>query len=291
MPLLNRFSVVWSVLLVTVIMILAGFSTVAAQDTTVQPPDNLVTAGRLTYGVAASFPPYEYTQDGEYAGFDIEMGAALAEIMGLEPEISDMQFDGLIPALQGNRIDFINSAMYINPDREKQVDFIPYMVIGETIVVPQGNPKNIRSLDDLSGLTVAVTVGAIEETFATDHNEVLREAGKPEMTILTLPTANDAVLATQQGRADAYLHSTPGAAYLMQEMPNTFEVAAIFALDTRIGMAVRKGDTAMKEALEAALAEFVASGQYDELMAKYNLPQELSLFQEGAATPVATPTS
>jgi polar amino acid transport system substrate-binding protein len=291
MPLLNRFSVVWSVLLVTVIMILAGFSSVAAQDTTVQPPDNLVTAGRLTYGVAASFPPYEYTQDGEYAGFDIEMGAALAEIMGLEPEISDMQFDGLIPALQGNRIDFINSAMYINPDREEQVDFIPYMVIGETIVVPQGNPKNIRSLDDLSGLTVAVTVGAIEETFATDHNEVLREAGKPEMTILTLPTANDAVLATQQGRADAYLHSTPGAAYLMQEMPNTFEVAAIFALDTRIGMAVRKGDTAMKEALEAALAEFVASGQYDELMAKYNLPQELSLFQEGAATPVATPTS
>ncbi len=291
MPLLNRFSVVWSVLLVTVIMIFAGFSSVAAQDTTVQPPDNLVTAGRLTYGVAASFPPYEYTQDGEYAGFDIEMGAALAEIMGLEPEISDMQFDGLIPALQGNRIDFINSAMYINPDREEQVDFIPYMVIGETIVVPQGNPKNIRSLDDLSGLTVAVTVGAIEETFATDHNEVLREAGKPEMTILTLPTANDAVLATQQGRADAYLHSTPGAAYLMQEMPNTFEVAAIFALDTRIGMAVRKGDTAMKEALEAALAEFVASGQYDELMAKYNLPQELSLFQEGAATPVATPTS
>ena len=291
MPLLNRFSVVWSVLLVTVIMILAGFSSVAAQDTTVQPPDNLVTAGRLTYGVAASFPPYEYTQDGEYAGFDIEMGAALAEIMGLEPEISDMQFDGLIPALQGNRIDFINSAMYINPDREEQVDFIPYMVIGETIVVPQGNPKNIRSLDDLSGLAVAVTVGAIEETFATDHNEVLREAGKPEMTILTLPTANDAVLATQQGRADAYLHSTPGAAYLMQEMPNTFEVAAIFALDTRIGMAVRKGDTAMKEALEAALAEFVASGQYDELMAKYNLPPELSLFQEGAATPVATPTS
>jgi polar amino acid transport system substrate-binding protein len=290
-PLLNRFSVVWSVLLVTVIMILAGFSSVAAQDTTVQPPDNLVTAGRLTYGVAASFPPYEYTQDGEYAGFDIEMGAALAEIMGLEPEISDMQFDGLIPALQGNRIDFINSAMYINPDREEQVDFIPYMVIGETIVVPQGNPKNIRSLDDLSGLAVAVTVGAIEETFATDHNEVLREAGKPEMTILTLPTANDAVLATQQGRADAYLHSTPGAAYLMQEMPNTFEVAAIFALDTRIGMAVRKGDTAMKEALEAALAEFVASGQYDELMAKYNLPRELSLFQEGAATPVATPTS
>ena len=291
MSLLNRLSGVWSVLLVATLVILGGVNAVAAQDTSVQPPDNLVTPGRLTYGVAASFPPYEYQQDGEYAGFDIEMGAALAEIMGLEAEISDMQFDGLIPALQGNRIDLINSAMYINPEREEQVDFIPYMVIGEAIVVPQGNPKNVGSLDDLSGLTVAVTVGAIEEVFATDHNEVLRAAGQPEMTVLTLPTANDAILATQQGRADAYLHSTPGAAYLMQEMPNSFEVAAIFALDTRIGMAVRKGDTAMKEALEAALAEFVTSGKYDELMAKYNLPQELSLFQDGTATPVATPTS
>jgi polar amino acid transport system substrate-binding protein len=287
----NQLCVVWSVLVVASMLFLSGFSAIAAQDATVPPPDDLVTDGQLTYGVAASFPPYEYQQDEEYAGFDIEMGAALAEIMGLQPEIVDMQFDGLIPALQGKRIDLINSAMYINSDREQQVDFIPYMVIGETIVVPAGNPKNVGSLDDLSGLTVAVTVGAIEEIFATDHNEVLRAAGKPEMTILTLPTANDAVLATQQGRADAYLHSTPGAAYLMQEMPGVFEVAAIFALDTRIGMAVRKGDTAMKAALEAALAEFVASGQYDELMAKYNLPQELSLFSEGAATPVATPAS
>jgi polar amino acid transport system substrate-binding protein len=287
---MNRFRVLWSILLVVTLLAAAGFTTVTAQDSTVTPPEDLVTPGKLTYGVAASFPPYEYQQDDEYRGFDIEMGAALAEIMGLEPEISDMQFDGLLPALQGQRIDIINSAMYINPDREKQVDFIPYMIIGEAIVVPKGNPKNVTSLDDLSGLTVATTVGAIEETYATEHNAKLREAGKPEMTILTLPTANDAVLATQQGRADAYLHSTPGAAYLMEEVPDAFEVAAIFALDTRIGIAVRKGDTAMRDAVQAALDEFVTSGQYDELMAKYNLPPELSLFRDGEATPVATPT-
>jgi polar amino acid transport system substrate-binding protein len=268
-------------------MVGAGGFSVLAQEGSVTPPDDLVTPGKLTYGVAASFPPYEYVQDGEYLGFDVEMGAALAAIMGLEPEIVDMQFDGLIPALQGKRIDMINSAMYIKAEREEQVDFIPYMIIGEAIVVPQGNPKGIATMDDLSGLTVAVTVGAIEEIFANEANEELKAAGQPEMTILTLPTANDAVLATTQGRADAYLHSTPGAAYLMQEMPDTFEVAGIFALDTRIGIAVRKGDTAMKDAVEAALAEFVASGQYDALMAKYNLPAELSLFREDMATPEA----
>jgi polar amino acid transport system substrate-binding protein len=286
--LVNRLRMLWLVLAVVSLVGIGGLASALAQDATVPPPDDLVTAGKLTYGVAASFPPYEYQVDGEYRGFDVELGAALAALMGLEPEIVDMQFDGLIPALQGKRIDIINSAMYIKAEREEQVDFIPYMIIGEAIVVPKGNTHGIATMDDLSGLTVAVTVGAIEEIFANEANAKLKEAGQPEMTVLTLPTANDAVLATTQGRADAYLHSTPGAAYLMQEMPDTFEVAGIFALDTRIGIAVRKGDTAMKDAVEAALAELVASGQYDELMAKYNLPAELSLFAAGAATPEAS---
>jgi polar amino acid transport system substrate-binding protein len=283
----NRLRMLWLTLIVVALAAVGGLPSALAQDATVPPPDDLVTPGKLTYGVAASFPPYEYQEDGEYKGFDIEMGAALAALMGLEPEIVDMQFDGLIPALQGKRIDIINSAMYIKAEREEQVDFIPYMIIGEAIVVPKGNPHGVTSMDDLSGLTVAVTVGAIEEIYANEANEKLKAEGKPEMTVLTLPSANDAVLATTQGRADAYLHSTPGAAYLMQEMPDTFEVAGIFALDTRIGIAVRKGDAAMKDAVQAALDEFVASGQYAELMTKYNLPAELSLFAAGAATPEA----
>ncbi|MFN8592799.1 MAG: ABC transporter substrate-binding protein [Thermomicrobiales bacterium] len=286
--LVNRLRVMWLTLVVVSLVVLGGFASALAQDATVAPPEGLVTDGKLTYGVAASFPPYEYQENGEYKGFDIELGAAIAALMGLQPEIVDMQFDGLIPALQGNRIDLINSAMYIKAEREEQVDFIPYMIIGEAIVVPKGNPLGITSMDDLSGRTVAVTVGAIEEIYANEANAKLKAAGKPEMTVLTLPTANDAVLATTQGRADAYLHSTPGAAFLMQEMPDTFEVAGIFALDTRIGIAVRKGDTAMKEAIQAALDALVANGTYDELMAKYNLPADLSLFAEGAATPEAS---
>lgn len=266
----------------------AGLRSVLAQDAGVEAPEGLVNPGKLTYGVAASFPPYEYQKDGNYEGFDIELGAALAEAMGLEAEIVDMQFDGLIPALEGKRIDLINSAMYIKAEREEKVDFVPYMIIGEAIMVPTGNELGIKTLDDLSGKTVSVTVGAIEEIYATEHNAKLKEAGKEEMEILTFPTANDAVLATVQDRADAFLHSTPGAAFLMQEMPDEFEVAGTFALDTRIGLAVRKGDTAMKEALEAALEQVVESGKFDELMAKYNLPAELSLFAEAAATPEAS---
>lgn len=271
-------------------LIAIGFGGIASAQE-IAPPTDLVEDGKLTYGVAATFPPYEYQQDGEYTGFDVEMAAALAGYMGLDVEIVDQTFDGLIPALQGGRIDIINSAMYIKPERAEQVDFVPYMLIGNAVVVPLGNPKGIASLDDLTGLTVAVTRGAIEEVYATEQNAKLKAAGQSEMTILPLPTANDAVLATEQGRADAFLHSSPGAAYLLVELPDRFEVAATFDLNTEIGIAVRKGDTAMKTAIDAAMARFVADGTYASLMAKYNLPPELSYFTSAGAPPAASPTS
>lgn len=125
-------------------------------------PD-LVAPGKLTYGVAATFAPFEFQENGQNTGFDIEFGAAVAKKTGLEPSPLNMNFDGLIPALQGRRIDVINSAMHINPKRAAQVDFAPYMRIGNEVVVRAGNPLGITGRDGLCGHKVAVTLGGIEE--------------------------------------------------------------------------------------------------------------------------------
>lgn len=248
-------------------------------DASVTAPSGLASSGTLTYGVAATFPPFEYKDGSDLAGFDIEMAQALASEMGLSVTPSDMDFDGLIPALNGKRIDIINSAMYIKPEREEQVDFVPYMLVGEAVMVPKGNPKGISNIpDDLSGLTVAVTRGAIGETYMTDFNTQLEADGKAPMTILTLPTNQDALLAVTSGRADAFDTSTPGAAYTQTEQPDTFEVAGTFDLGTEVGIAVRKGDTEMKTAVEAALKELVDSGDYESLIARFNLPAESNYF-------------
>lgn len=242
-------------------------------------PTNLASSGTLTYGVAATFPPFEYKDGSDLAGFDIEMAQALASEMGLTVTPSDMDFDGLIPGLNGKRIDIINSAMYIKPEREEQVDFVPYMLVGEAVMVPQGNPKNISKIpEDLSGLTVAVTRGAIGETYMNDFNTKLEADGMAPMTILSLPTNQDALLAVSSGRADAFDTSTPGAAYTLTQQPDAFEVAGTFDLGTEVGIAVRKGDTEMKAAIEAALTEFVDSGDYESLIEKFNLPAESNYF-------------
>lgn len=245
----------------------------------IAPPTELVAPGKLTYGVAASFAPFEFSQNGKLVGFDIEFAEALAGKLGLAPVPVNMEFRGLIPALQGKRVDIINSSMYINPARSEQVDFVPYMRIGQQIVVRRGNPAGVKGRGDLCGRSVAVTLGGIQETYAREDAEKCRAAGKPALTVLTLPTAQDSALSVRQGRADAYYESTAGVARIVTEMADTFQaVGEVFETGTQIGLAVRKGDAATAEALRRAVQLTVEDGTYQRLMAKYFLPPESTLF-------------
>jgi polar amino acid transport system substrate-binding protein len=240
----------------------------------------LVENGTLTFGVAATFTPFEYTREGKPVGFDIDLIEALTKKLGVSATPMNMDFNGLIPALKAGRIDVINSGMYINPTRSAQVDFVPYLKIGNEVLVSAGNPAKITGRDNsLCGKTVAVTLGAIEETFARQDDKRCKDAGLAAVTILTFPTGQDSYLAVRQGRADAAFDSSPGVVELMDNSPGVYAaVGPEFEANTQIGIATRKGDTAMSGALTAALKEIVADGTYKSLIAKWKLPPTASLF-------------
>lgn len=123
-----------------------------------------IAPGKLTYGTAATFMPFEFVKEGKLTGFDIDLINALSKEIRLTPAPMPMEFKGLIPALQGKRLDIINSAMYVNPTRAAQVDFVPYLKIGSRVVVSKGNPAKITGRDlSLCGKNIAVTLGGIEE--------------------------------------------------------------------------------------------------------------------------------
>ncbi|ODN72498.1 ABC transporter substrate-binding protein [Methylobrevis pamukkalensis] len=264
----------------TLLALLASVVMTGAASAAELPADGLVEKGKLTYGVAATFAPFEFQKDGELTGFDIDLIKALGEKLGAELVPMNMEFKGLIPALQGGRIDLINSAMYMNPARAEQVDFVPYLKIGNRVVVAAGNPKGITGRDDtLCGTTIAVTLGGIQESQARADDARCKAAGLAAVTVMTLPTAQDSTLTLRQGRADAIYDSTPGVVQMLVEVPDTFEaVGEEFESDTSIGMAVRKGDAALKASLEAALQEIVADGTYAKIIEKWNLPATVSLF-------------
>ncbi len=241
---------------------------------------SLIEKGALTYGVAATFAPFEFQKDGKLSGFDIDMMGLLGKKLGAEVKPMNMEFKGLIVALQGGRLDIINSAMYINEQRAAQVDFVPYLKIGTLVVVQAGNPTKITGRDDsLCGKTIAVTLGGIQESYARQDDKRCHDKGLAAINVMTLPTAQDSALTLRQGRADVLFNSTPGVVELMDKVPGVYAVAGPeFEANTQIGMAVRKGDAAMKSAVEAALKEIAADGSYRKLIETWKFPASVSLF-------------
>lgn len=240
---------------------------------------SLVTAGSLTYGTAATFMPFEFTKDGKLTGFDIDLINALSKELALKPVPMSMEFKGLIPALQGKRLDIINSAMYVNPTRAAQVDFVPYMQIGSRVIVRKGNPEKVTGRDlSLCGKNIAVTLGGIEESQAREDDTRCKAAGKAAINVMTFPAATDSAVAVAQGRADVEFLSTPGAVALMSEKAGIFEaVGDEFEAGTHIAMAVRKGDSETKALLEKGLAGLKQKGIYQQLIAKWQFPASVAL--------------
>jgi polar amino acid transport system substrate-binding protein len=239
----------------------------------------LADPGRLSWGTSPTFPPFEYMQNDKPVGFDVDLVAAIAKQLKLEPSVAQITFAGLIPALEGKRIDLIVSGMYMNPQRTQVIDMIPYVYVGNQLVVRQGNPKHITDKDDLCGRTVAAPVGTVFETSAKQASAACKAAGKPEITLLSLTGTVNCALALTQGRADAIIVSTPVVGALMTDTPGAYATAgAPWDNTTQMGIGVQKNNTALKDAVTVALKAIVANGTYGALIKKWHLPPGSSAF-------------
>jgi polar amino acid transport system substrate-binding protein len=239
----------------------------------------LADPGQLSWGTAPTFPPFEYMKDDKPVGFDVDLVAAIAKQMKLRPSVAQIAFTGLIPALEGQRIDLIVSGMYINPQRTQVIDMIPYAYVGNQVVVRQGNPKRITGKDDLCGRSVAAPVGTVFETSAKQASAACKAAGKPEINLLSLTGTVNCALALTQGRADAIIVSTPVVGALMTDTPGAYATAgAPWDNTTQMGIGVRKNDSGLRNAVEAALKAIVANGAYAALIKQWNLPPGSSAF-------------
>ena len=243
-----------------------------------QAPD-LAESGKLTWGASVTFPPFEFEDNGKPAGFDIDFTDAVAKKIGLQSTIMPIEFKGLIPALLGKRVDIIVSGMYINPQRLEVADFVPYLLVGNQIVVRAGNPKKIDGPAALCGKQVAAPVGTVFEVAAKQASAQCKEAGKPEITLLLLPGTTNCALALTQDRADAIIVSTATVAALMRETPGAYDAGGVpFDTSTKVGIAVRKDNPALKAAIDKAVQAIVADGTYAALIKKWSLPPASAAF-------------
>jgi polar amino acid transport system substrate-binding protein len=218
--------------------------------------------GVITIGMDDTLPPMEYRNDkNELIGFDIDFAEVLAKELGVKVEFVPSAWDGIIPGLDAKRFDMILSAMNVTEERKKKVDFVEYFGVGQIVAVKAGNPLNIQSVEDLEGKTVGVQLGSTGETAVNSING-LKEVKKYD---LTTDVFNDMGL----GRVDAAVIGEMVGRYYMTTKPGVFEVVGDSFQVQPMGIAVRKGDTELREALEKAVQTLEDNGTLSKISEKW----------------------
>jgi len=215
-------------------------------------------------GIDTTYPPFEFEEDGEYTGIDIDLINAIAENQGFEIAFNPMDFGGIIPALQAGQLDVAIAGMSITDERKEVVDFSdPYFDAGLSLVVAEDN-SDITSLEDLEGKTVAVKSGTTGAQFARDNEA---EYGYEISQFEDSPSMFQEV---SNGNADVLLEDYPVIAYAIAESELALKTVGERLTGDQYGIAVLKGENAeLLEQINAGLQELRDSGEYDEILNKY----------------------
>ncbi|MBW4459549.1 MAG: transporter substrate-binding domain-containing protein [Nodosilinea sp. WJT8-NPBG4] len=222
--------------------------------------------GVLTMATSADYPPYEFVETAggteEIVGFDVDIARHIAEELGYELEISNIDFNGLIPALQAGRADFVMAGMTPTEERKQNVDFSEiYYDAKQNIVFTAG--AGIATPADLEGKTVGVQLGSIQEGLAEDL-----AAETPGMELSPLNRINEIVQELKSGRIDAAIIEDTVAAGFLANNPDLEAVE--IPEEGPVGSAVAfPKDSELTSEFNRVLAEMESSGMMEELIVKW----------------------
>ncbi|MCU7723088.1 ABC transporter substrate-binding protein [Actinoplanes sp. KI2] len=221
----------------------------------------------------ASYAPMEmFAPDGRtIVGFEADLADALGRVLGVRVEMVNGTFQTALAQVADGTFDGMLSAATDTPAREKKVDFVDYFSAGTSIVVQRGNPAGVTGLDTLCGQIVAVEQGT---TQAEMVDRLQQKCGARPIRISRSKTHADALLQLRTGRAAAVLDDYPAAMYRAADSRtgSYFELASHAQYEPGLfGIAVAKENTALRDTLQAALNQLIASGAYGDLLARWNL--------------------
>jgi polar amino acid transport system substrate-binding protein len=253
-------------------------TTAFASSQAVKPPPSIKSAGKIVYCTDATYPPEESFQGSKIVGSDIDIATGVAKQMGVKAEFKNTGFDGIIAALLSKRCDSVISGMNDTPDRRKQVDFVDYLKVGQSIMVKKGNPDHISSLESLAGHTVSVESGTTNRDFLAATSKKLTKQGKKAISIKTFPKDTDAFAALKAGRVDAYFADAPPVAYYAKT-DKSVVVAGSPVNPFPIGIAIRKKDP-LRASTQKAIAALYKNGSMKRILAKWGMSKAAVLLKK-----------
>lgn len=221
--------------------------------------------GKLTFGSSGLYKPFNFEDlDGNETGFEVELGEAIAEEMGLEPNpVFTQDFGALIEEVNTDRIDVIMGSLTITEERAEAVDFSePYYTSGPLFYAHE-DTDDIETFDDLEGKEVGVIANSVYEDIVLEH------ISEDNLSTYQSDTVALQDLAAGTDRLDMVL--TDKIVGLVQIDENNLEIKAVgdLIMEEKIGAAVRKGNQELLDEINRALEAVIENGTYEELSNKW----------------------
>jgi ABC-type amino acid transport substrate-binding protein len=235
-------------------LLVAGCSHQAAQPQPQQLPQYKI-ASEIDY------PPFEFRDtSGTVAGYDIDLMNAIGKVEGFKPVFQDMNFDGIIAAVQANSVDAGISAFSITPDRQKTIDFsLPYYKSGLSICVPSSN-TTIKGIDDLKGKRIAAQNGT------TGYD---RAKAVPGSTVVPFDHVPEALMDVKNGDTVALINDLPVNLYYMNQDPGAFKLVGNTLDSEFYGIVVAKNRPQVLQQINDGLNKIKASGEFTTIYKKW----------------------
>jgi polar amino acid transport system substrate-binding protein len=249
-------------------------------------PDKVATkypglAGKtLKVGLDPTLPPVMYrdpNNPSKIIGQDPDMIEAAMKCLGLKYELVGLDFGTLIPTLQAGQIQLVWSNIYYTPARAQAADFVIYATTGTAGIVRKGNPKGIKSLDDACGTRAAPILGTVEDKGFQDASAKCVAAGKPAIQITPYPNAPATSRAIENDRADISMYDLVLVDQVVKTNPDKFERAFSFRTNIKIGVAVKKGNEELLNAIKEAVTTLQENGTQKALLQKNGMDPTLAI--------------
>lgn len=260
------------------LLVMVGLALIsgAASAETPKAPSTVAKAGKITFCSDLSTPPLGfYDENNAVVGSDVDLGNEIAKRFGVKVEWINTPFDGIIPALQAKHCDAILSQLFDKPARREVVDMIDYMYSSQALMVMAGNPKKVNGLADLSGVKIAATNGTTIQSLVEEQNKTFQAAGKAPADITVFPKDTDALQSMQIGQVAVFGTTLESAGYYRLKAPGQFEVAGEPFGKILTGIAVRKGEPEMRDAIQKAVEAIRVDGTQLKILKKWNMEGDM----------------
>lgn len=208
----------------------------------------------------AGFAPYEYYEDGEIVGVDIDIAKEIAKELGKELVIKDVSFDFVINEVKSGKADFAAAGISITPERAEEVDFtMEYTTSNQVVVVKKDS--SIKDFDDIKNKKIAVQLGTVADLYVEENYK--------NATVVSHKKYLSAVEDVKTGKADCIIMDELPAKAIVAENDNLKILDGVLFQD-KYGMIVKKGNDELKDQINKVLERMVNDGTIDELVLKHS---------------------